>query len=129
MEKMKKTVTLKRDEYPHYSDAAIHNGIAYICGQMSLEPVTDLPIHGDIREETRRTLENLEAVLKAIGSTRDDVLSITCYMVNDEDFEGYDEVYGEFFGSNFPVRTTVNVKSLYDNLRLEINAIAIAHNE
>ncbi len=124
----KKTVTLKRDEYPNYSDATIYNGIAYICGQMSLEPVTDRPVHGDIKEETRRTLEHLESVLKAIGSTREDVLSITAYMVNEEDFDGYDQVYGEFFGSNFPARVTVNVKSLYDNLRLEISAIAIARN-
>ena len=121
---MKKTITLDRETPLNYSDAVIFGNLAFICGQMSLDLATDTPIHGTIEEETKRTLENLEAVLKKIGCTRKDVLSVTIYMVNDDDFAGYDKVYGEFFGDHFPARCTVNVASLYDNLRLEMTAIA-----
>ena len=110
----------------NYSDVVIYNGFAYTCGQMSLDPETDECLHGTIEEETARALSNLERVLNRIGAAREDVISVTVYMKSDDDFAGFDKVYGEFFGKDFPVRTTITVKQLYDDLRIEISAIAAA---
>lgn len=126
---MKKIISLERSTSLNYSDIVIHGDLAFICGQMSLDLETDQPIHGTIEEETQRTLENLEAVLGKIGCTRDDVLSVTAYMMHDEDFPLYDKTYGAFFKKNFPVRSTVTVAQLYDNLRVEICAIAAVHSD
>lgn len=120
----KETFAIQRDTPLFYSDAVTYGGLAYICGQMSLDLETDRPIHGDIREETTRMLANLETVLSSVGCSKDDVLSVTVYMKEDEDFDVYNQVYGDFFGGNFPVRTTVTVKQLYDDLRVEMSAIA-----
>ena len=119
----KKCFCLDRDVKNFYSDAVIHGDLAYICGQMSLDPETDAPVHGDICQETTLMLSNFDRVLHGIGCTKDDVLSVTVYMTKDEDFDGYNKVYGEYFGSNFPVRSTVTVQNLFDGLRVEMTAI------
>ena len=119
----KKTFCLNPESGLFYSDAVIHGDTAYICGQMSLDLATDAHLHGTIEEETAKMLENFELVLKGIGCSREDVLSTTVFMKSEDDFAGYNKVYGEFFGHDFPVRTTVTVKELYADLKVEMNAI------
>ncbi len=79
----------------------------------------------DIREQTRAVIENVRDILATAGSTLSDVVEITTYLVNMNDFAGYNEVYGEFFDYNGPARTTVAVHQLpHPHLLIEIRAMA-----
>lgn len=79
----------------------------------------------DIREQTRAVLENIRDILKSAAAQLQDVVEISTYLVNMNDFAGYNEVYGEFFGYDGPARTTVAVHQLpHPHLLIEIKAIA-----
>ncbi|HKL81894.1 MAG TPA: RidA family protein [Desulfobacter sp.] len=79
----------------------------------------------DIREQTRAVLENIHDILKEEGASLSDVVDITTFLVNMNDFGGYNEVYGEFFDYTGPTRTTVAVHQLpHPHLLIEIKAIA-----
>jgi 2-aminomuconate deaminase len=81
--------------------------------------------HLDIRVQTRTVIENLRDILKAVGARLEDVVEVTTYLVNMNDFAGYNEVYGEFFGYDGPARTTVAVHQLpHPHLLIEIRAMA-----
>ena len=79
----------------------------------------------DIREQTRAVLENIRDILRSAGAELQDVVDISTYLVNMNDFAGYNEVYGEFFGYDGPARTTVAVHQLpHPHLLIEIKATA-----
>src|SRR5512146_1730534 len=79
----------------------------------------------DIREQTRAVIENVRDILGTADATLKDVVEITTYLVNMNDFGGYNEVYGEFFDHNGPARTTVAVHQLpHPHLLIEIRAMA-----
>jgi 2-aminomuconate deaminase len=79
----------------------------------------------DIREQTRAVIENIRDILRSAGAQLQDVVEISAYLVNMNDFAGYNEVYGEFFGYDGPARTTVAVHQLpHPDLLIEIKAIA-----
>jgi len=79
----------------------------------------------DIRAQTRAVLENVCDILKSVGARLEDVVEVTTYLVNMNDFAGYNEVYGEFFGYDGPARTTVAVHQLpHPHLLIEIRAMA-----
>ena len=79
----------------------------------------------DIREQTRAVIENVREILASAGATLKDVIEVTSYLVNMNDFAGYNEVYGEFFDYDGPARTTVAVHQLpHPHLLIEIRAMA-----
>jgi 2-aminomuconate deaminase len=79
----------------------------------------------DIREQTRAVIENVRDILKSVGSNLDDVVEVTTYLVSMNDFAGYNEVYGRYFNSDGPARTTVAVHQLpHPHLLIEIRAVA-----
>ena len=79
----------------------------------------------DIREQTRAVLENIRDILQSAGAGLQDIVEISTYLVNMNDFAGYNEVYGEFFGFDGPARTTVAVHQLpHPHLLIEIRATA-----
>ncbi len=79
----------------------------------------------DIREQTRTVLENIKAILQSVGADLSNVVDITSFLVNMNDFGGYNEVYGDFFDHNGPTRTTVAVHQLpHPHLLIEIKAVA-----
>jgi|ERR1017187_1740207 2-aminomuconate deaminase len=79
----------------------------------------------DIRMQTRAVLENIRDILQSAGARLQDVVEISTYLVNMNDFGGYNEVYGEFFGHDGPARTTVAVHQLpHPHLLIEIKATA-----
>jgi 2-aminomuconate deaminase len=81
--------------------------------------------HLDIRAQTRAVLENVRDILGSVGADLGDVVEITSYLVSMNDFAGYNEVYGEFFSSEGPARTTVAVHQLpHPHLLIEIRAVA-----
>ncbi len=81
--------------------------------------------HLDIREQTKAVIENVRDILGSVGAQLNDVVEITTYLVNMNDFAGYNEVYGQYFGSDGPARTTVAVHQLpHPHLLIEIRAMA-----
>ena len=81
--------------------------------------------HLDIRAQTRALIENVRDILQSAGAQLEDVVEITTYLVNMNDFAGYNEVYGEYFGYDGPARTTVAVHQLpHPHLLIEIRAVA-----
>jgi 2-aminomuconate deaminase len=79
----------------------------------------------DIRAQTEAVLENVRDILESVGAHLDDVVEVTTYLVNMNDFAGYNEVYGKYFGNDGPARTTVAVHQLpHPHLLIEIRAMA-----
>ncbi|MEV5892934.1 RidA family protein [Nonomuraea fuscirosea] len=79
----------------------------------------------DIRAQTRAVIENVGDILKAAGGSLADLVQITTYLVNMNDFKGYNEVYAEFFDEEGPTRTTVAVHQLpHPHLLIEMQAVA-----
>ena len=79
----------------------------------------------DIRKQTRAVLKNIERILASEGASLSNVVDVTTFLVNMNDFGGYNEVYAEFFDYNGPTRTTVAVHQLpHPHLLIEIKVIA-----
>lgn len=79
----------------------------------------------DIREQTRAVIENIRDILGSAGATLEDAVEVSSYLVNMNDFGGYNEVYGEYFSTNPPARTTVAVHQLpHPHLLIEMKLVA-----
>jgi 2-aminomuconate deaminase len=79
----------------------------------------------DIREQTKSVIENLRDILASVNAQLENVVELTTYLVNMNDFAGYNQVYGEYFGHDGPARTTVAVHQLpHPHLLIEIRAMA-----
>jgi len=107
-----------------YSQAIKANGFIFTSGQIPLTPDGTL-VEGDIHEQTRQVLTNLNAVLEAAGSSLENIVKTTIYLTNMDDFIAVNTVYAEFFAGSFPARSTVAVKTLPKNVQIEIDAIAL----
>jgi 2-aminomuconate deaminase len=79
----------------------------------------------DIREQTRAVIQNIRDILQSAGAQLQDVVELSTFLVNMNDFAGYNDVYGEFFGYDGPARTTVAVHQLpHPHLLIEMKAMA-----
>jgi 2-aminomuconate deaminase len=79
----------------------------------------------DIRAQTEAVIENVRDILQSVGAQLEDVVEVTTYLVSMNDFAGYNEVYGRYFSSDGPARTTVAVHQLpHPHLLIEIRAMA-----
>ena len=106
-----------------YSQAIIHNGILYISGQGPVEATSGSVIRGTIEQETRVTLNNVKTIIEEAGYTMGGVLKVTCYLSNMDNFEKFNQVYGEYFSDAPPARTTTQAGRLPMNIKVEIDAI------
>jgi 2-iminobutanoate/2-iminopropanoate deaminase len=107
-----------------YSQAIVHNGIAYLSGQIPLDPATNQLIEGDITAQTERVLQNLRAVLENCGASFATVLKTTVFLKDMGEFPKMNEVYGRYFTENPPARSTVQAAKLPRDVSVEIDAIA-----
>ena len=107
-----------------YSQAIVHNGVAYLSGQIPIDPVTNQLIEGDIVAQTERVLENVKAVLEACGASLETVLKTTVFLKDMGDFPKMNEIYGRYFGAHRPARSTVKAARLPRDVSVEIDAIA-----
>jgi 2-iminobutanoate/2-iminopropanoate deaminase len=99
--------------------------IVHLKGQVSLDKTGQVVGKGDMRSQVRRTLENIQAVLASVGGEMVDVLSLTQYTTDIEQFMTVGDIRKQFFADPFPVTTTVQVARLYDpDLMIEITAMA-----
>ena len=107
-----------------YSQAIIHNGIAYLSGQIPLDPASGQVVEGGIAEQTERVMRNLEAVLTASGSSFRQVLKTTVFLADMAEFPKMNEVYAMYFPENPPARATVQAAGLPRGVRVEIECVA-----
>ncbi len=107
-----------------YSQAVVYNGIAYLSGQIPLNPVNNQLLEGDIAAQTELVLENLKAVLEACGASLESVLKTTVFLKDMGDFPKMNEVYSRYFAANPPARSTVQAAKLPRDVSVEIDAIA-----
>jgi len=109
-----------------YSPAIKAGGFVFCSGQGPLHPGTTEVVDGDVREQTRRVLENLRAVLQAAGSAPDRVVKCNVYLADIRQFDAMNEVYQSFFQAPYPARTTIQVGALPLGIGLEIDCVALA---
>lgn len=108
-----------------YSQAVRFGELVFVSGQIPLDPDTGALVEGDIEAQTRRVLQNLEAVLAAAGASLRDVLRTTIYTTDVSLFARINDVYGEFFSHEpAPARATVGVAALPLGAHVEVDAIA-----
>ena len=108
-----------------YSQAIKAGGFVFVAGEKGMDPVTQQIVPGGIEPETRRTLENIKAILEEAGSGLDWVVSTFVFMTDLSQFSKMNEIYAEYFKRNPPGRTTVEVKSLPAGAHVEITVTAL----
>jgi 2-iminobutanoate/2-iminopropanoate deaminase len=108
-----------------YSQGVVANNFLFTAGQIALNPGTGTVIEGGIKEQTRRALENIKAILETAGATLDEVVKTTVFIKDMNEFAAMNEVYGEFFAEKPPARSTVEVARLPKDVRVEIEVIAV----
>ena len=107
-----------------YSQAVFEGDLIFVSGQGCINPLTGKLELGDVRSETRRTFENLRAILQAAGSSLDHVLKCNVYLRDINDFAAMNEVYQTFFSAPFPARTTIQAGALPGGIAVEIECTA-----
>ena len=108
-----------------YSQAIKAGGFVFVAGEKGMDPITKQIVPGGIEPETRRTLENIKAILEEAGSGMDWVVSTFVFMTDLSQFSKMNEIYAEYFKRNPPGRTTVEVKSLPAGAHVEITVTAL----
>jgi 2-iminobutanoate/2-iminopropanoate deaminase len=107
-----------------YSQAVRFNDLLFISGQIPIEPKSGAILTGDIKEQTMQILKNLNSILTAGESSLNNVLRVTIFLTNLEDYAAVNEVYTQFFEESQPARSTVQVSRLPMDAQIEIDAIA-----
>jgi len=107
-----------------YSYCVKAGNLLFIAGQVGVDPANNQLKGTSIREQTEQVLKNMATVLKAAGSSLEQVVKTTVFISDFGDFEEMNKVYARFFPTDQPARTTVQVV-LYDGFKVEIEAIAI----
>jgi reactive intermediate/imine deaminase len=115
---------------PVFSQGVRKGGILQVSGQGSVDPANgEFVFEGDVKAQTTRVLQNIEAILKAGGATFDDVVMLRVYLTTREDFAPMNEAYAEFVGARtpsgvLPSRTTVFTGLPLEQMLVEIDALA-----
>jgi 2-aminomuconate deaminase len=120
-----------RGKYPHIKRAGDFLFVSGTSARRADDTIAGADVDAlgtarlDIRLQTRAVIENIRDILQSVGAGLQDVVELSTYLVNMNDFAGYNEVYGEFFGYDGPARTTVAVRELpHPQLLIEIRATA-----
>jgi len=108
-----------------YSQAVKANGFVFVSGQVAIDPATQQVISGDVAAQTDRVLKNVSEILEASGSGLGKVVRSTVFLKNMSEFTAMNEVYGKYFSSAPPARSTVEVSRLPKDVLVEIDVIAL----
>ena len=104
---------------PNLTPATKFGNLVFVSGQTGTHPVTG-ELGKDVREQTQFTIERIKTVLKAAGTSLDNVLTVTSYLTKREDLAAYNEEYGKHFSKDKPARATVEVMLNKPELLVEI---------
>jgi 2-iminobutanoate/2-iminopropanoate deaminase len=109
-----------------YSQGIMTEGLVFTAGQIPINPATGKVEAESIEDQTRQVLRNVDAVLRAAGSGLHNVVKMTVFMTDLGDFKAMNGVYAEFFPSDPPARSAVQVVALPLGVQIEMEAIALA---
>jgi 2-iminobutanoate/2-iminopropanoate deaminase len=125
---MSEVRTVHTDDAPPaigpYSQAVVADGWVFCAGQIPIDPGSGEVIGGDVGTQTERVLENLKAVLTASGSSLAHVVKTTVFLIDMDEFQAMNAVYGRYFGDRPPARAAVEVRRLPRDVRVEIECVA-----
>jgi 2-iminobutanoate/2-iminopropanoate deaminase len=107
-----------------YSQGILTENRVYVSGQGPIDPETGEIIAGDIRDETRQTMENVAAVLEAAGAAVDDIVKTTVFVRDMRHYDAINEVYADFVTPPYPARSAVEVDDLPVDIGVEIEVVA-----
>ncbi len=108
-----------------YSPALKIGNLVFVSGQLPIDPVIGEIVKGEIEVQTRKSLENLKAVLESYSIGMGNVVKTTIFLKDMNNFSQINKVYGEYFIDQFPARSCVEVSRLPKDAEIEIEAIAI----
>ncbi len=107
-----------------YSQAIVSGDLIFVAGQGAIDPATGQYSPADIQTETRRSFDNVKAILEAAGSSMDRVLKVSVFLRDIKDFGAMNEVYKSYFNPPYPARTTIQAGALPRNFAIEIDVVA-----
>ncbi len=125
---MKKIINTSKAPAPigPYNQATLIKDTLYISGQIPIDPATGELVEGDIKKETKQSMENLKAILEEAGMTFEHVVKSTIFIKDMHQFAQINEVYGTYFDADTaPARETVEVANLPKFVNVEISMIAV----
>lgn len=108
-----------------YSQAVKVGNMVFLSGQIPIDPKTGEFVSSEIGEQTAQVLKNLRAVLEAAGTSLNNVVKTTVFLIDMNDFATMNEVYAKYFSENKPARATVQAGRLPRDARVEIECIAV----
>ena len=106
-----------------YSQAIVSGELVFISGQIPFDPQTNAKVEGDGAAQVRRTFQNLANVAESSGSSLDNCLKLTIFLLDLKDFDMINTIMKDFFSEPYPARSVVEVKSLPKSVPLEVDAI------
>ena len=107
-----------------YSQAVLVNGMLFTSGVIPIDPETNTLVEGDVTVQARQAIGNLKNLIEASGSSMDKVVKTTVFIKDMNDFGKINDIYKDFFTSDYPARTCVEVARLPKDVLIEIEAIA-----
>ena len=107
-----------------YNQAVQVGNMLFVSGQIALDPATGELVQGDIKTETKKVMENLQAVLQAAGMDFSHVIKSSIFLMDMGQFAQVNEVYGSYFAADPPARETVQVAGLPKGVNVEISVVA-----
>ena len=107
-----------------YSQAVLVNGMLFTSGVIPIDPETNTLVEGDVTVQARQAIGNLKNLIEASGSSMDKVVKTTVFIQDMNDFGKINDIYKDFFTSDFPARSCVEVARLPKDVLIEIEAIA-----
>jgi len=108
-----------------YSQAVKAGNMVFVSGQIPFVPETMELVSEDVQEQTARSLDNVFAILEAAGASVKDVVKVSVFIKDMNDFGKINEVYEKYFGDHKPARACVEVARLPKDVKVEIEAIAV----
>tara|TARA_B100000212_G_scaffold84633_1_gene61542 strand:+ start:14773 stop:15153 length:381 start_codon:yes stop_codon:yes gene_type:complete len=108
-----------------YSQGSIFKNLVFTSGQIAINPISGNLVTDDFSKEVEQVLENINSVLEAGGSNRDNIIKLTVFLTDMSNFKFVNEAFENFFIYDYPARSVVEVSGLPLNVNIEIEAIGI----
>lgn len=108
-----------------YSQAIEHKGMVFVSGQIPLDPGSMEMVGGGIEAQISQVFQNLSALCQAAGGALDDIVKLTVYLTNMENFQHVNTIMDQYFSSPYPARAAVGVAALPKGAEIEMDAILI----
>ncbi len=107
-----------------YNQCIVHNGTAYLSGQIAINPSTNELVLDSLEKETHQVMSNIKALLLELGIDFNSVIKCSIFLSDMGNFSQVNEIYSEYFTDYFPARECVEVAYLPKNVNVEISVIA-----